>query len=160
MSSHRRAGRATLGLTAREGQRCHGGLRGSSAQLHEQDGRWKPQTGRTRIRYERLSCAVPYVKPWARWQRNPRAGGPAPRSDQQGSWVLHAALRGPAGSREGTNRDQDPRGTYPPAQAAQCHMSSHWHADRATLGLTARQGQRCHRGLRGSSAQLHHQDGR
>ena len=50
-----------------------------------------------------LACSsslVPLPMPWARWQRNPRAGGLAARSDQSGTWVLQRAAVWGGGSAE------------------------------------------------------------
>ena len=95
----------------------------------------------------RSSSFMPYIMPWARWQRKPRADGLSPRSDQQGSWVMHAALRGPAGSREAINRGHDALGICPHAKAAQPRTPSHGRDERAAVGLVGCPGQRRHESL-------------
>ncbi len=75
--------------------------------------------------------------PRPRWQRNPRADGPAPRSAQEGHRVLRpaAVLRGLAGSREGRDNTRVVFGIPPHAKAVRRPGAGHGPDGSATLGL-------------------------
>ena len=82
-----------------------------------------------------LCSAAPFMLPRARWQRNPRADGPAPRSVQDGPRVVQAVLRGLGGSSEVACSTRGASGISPHAQAVRCRRTGHGPDGSATLGL-------------------------
>ena len=138
-AGHGPDGSATLGLKparaiAQPAQR-RDGLRGSRARSSEQARGLKLQQGCVRCPSACPSSLVPLIIPWARWQRNLRAEGLAPRPDAQGPLVLHAVLRERAGSREGRDRTRGASGIPPHAQAVRHRRAGHGPDGSATLGL-------------------------